>query len=333
MQIESDRVVGLLSFTAETDEEGEVLKAINSTIKFGRVLPYEGRGGVNHPNVPLDQHMWLRFSYDVGGKKFELLATTEESEKIVRQMRDALYYGGGGLIFVGYYIRNGKHFAQFAIGACRVCHKPVISRVECEWRYCDTCAEKCEHRYERGAVHGDGVDLGVGEFCGNCGRAKPKVEGEQEKPLYDHHIAAEQELGVRVFYQNLPGITPQMIKGLKEGTLKKVLVVEDNQEWSSLIRRGLGDKVLVVQAFTMEEAEAVFERHPDLAVILMDACVPGDKPNTMGLVRKMRKTFKGPIVAISNYDKYREELMRAGCDYEAEKDDVAKKVLELVGAA
>ena len=115
--------------------------------------------------------------------------------------------------------------------------------------------------------------------------------------------------------------------------MKKVLVVEDDQHWSGIIRRGFGDKVLVVQAFTVEEAETVFQENPDLAAILMDACVPGDDPNTMWLVKKMRKTFTGPIIAISSNTDYRKELIQSGCDHEAEKDQVVQKVLELVGAS
>lgn len=115
--------------------------------------------------------------------------------------------------------------------------------------------------------------------------------------------------------------------------MKKVLVVDDDKMWSGIIRRRLDGKVLVVQAFTTEEAEAIFKQDPDFAVILMDACVDGDMPDTMWLVRKMRETFKGPIIAISSSSDYRKELIRAGCDHESKKDEAAKKVLELVGAS
>ena len=62
----------------------------------------------------------------------------------------------------------------------------------------------------------------------------------------------------------------------------------------------------------------------------MDACVPGDWPNTMPLVRKIRQTFVGPIIANSSLLEYRKKLLEAGCDYECEKGEVAKKVLELI---
>ena len=115
--------------------------------------------------------------------------------------------------------------------------------------------------------------------------------------------------------------------------MNKVPVVEDVECLAFIIKQGLEGRVLVIQAFTIKEAEAAFKEHPDLAAILMDACVPGDKPNTMRLVEEMRKTFTGPIIAISSVADYRKELMEVGCDYEAEKTEAAQKVLGLVGAS
>lgn len=331
VHVEQDRPVGLITLTATTPEEEVVLQDLGAVAVFGQILGYGGRGSIAS-SAPYTEHMYLRFSYGEG-KEFTILATSEEDEKAVRQLRDAIYFGHGGFTFTGYSVRDGRPSADFTIAQCKVCNKPIISRVECEWLTCDACAAKCEHQYKRGATHGGGVDLGVGEFCGVCGRAKPKPEDEPEKPLYDHHIAAEEELGIQMIYENLPGMTPRMVKGFMEGTMKKVLVVEDDKRWSGIIRRGLGDKVLVAQAFTTKEAEDAFEQIPDFDVILMDACVPGDDPNTMWLVEKMRETFKGPIIAISSVPEYRQELIKAGADHEAEKTEVAAKVLELVGVS
>jgi CheY-like chemotaxis protein len=330
MHVEQDRAVGLLTFTAVTSEEETLLQDLGATTAFGQILKYKGRGSIT-PNASYGEHMWLQFSYGED-KKLELLATTEEDEKAVRQLRDAIYFGKGGLTFTGYFVRNGKPSVDFTIAQCKACHKSIISVIECEWLYCDACAAKCEHQYKRGATHGGGVDLKIGDFCSVCGRAKPEPKDEPEKPLYDHHIAVERELGIHVFYSNFPGITPHIMKGLVEGTIKKVLIVEDNPTYSHMIRRNLEDKVLIAQAFTTKEAEAIFQRNPDLAVILMDACVPGDNPNTMWLVKKMRETFTGPIIAISSVSDYRKKLMEAGCNYEAMKNQAAQKVLELIDA-
>jgi len=112
----------------------------------------------------------------------------------------------------------------------------------------------------------------------------------------------------------------------------KVLIVEDDKAWSELIRRGLGDKVLILFAHSLAEGEEVFRKNLDIDLIIMDACVPGDKPNAQFLVRDIRKTFTGPIIAMSSMPTYRKVLLAAGCDYEVEeKAQAAKKALELLG--
>lgn len=112
---------------------------------------------------------------------------------------------------------------------------------------------------------------------------------------------------------------------------RKVLVV-DNMDWvHRKFARELGEKVALLKALTLEEGEKLFGANPDICAIVMDACVPGDEPNSQWLVREIRKTFKGPIIAISSMASYREELLRAGCDHESEKDGLSKKLLEVLG--
>lgn len=116
-----------------------------------------------------------------------------------------------------------------------------------------------------------------------------------------------------------------------EGKLKKVLLVEDDSVWLEFIGRGLGDKVVLLLASTIEKAEKMFNEHPDINLIIMDACVPGDTPTTQPLIRKIRETFSGPMLAISSIGPYRKQLLAAGCDYECEKPGASKKALEILG--
>jgi len=110
------------------------------------------------------------------------------------------------------------------------------------------------------------------------------------------------------------------------------MIVEDSKAWSDIIKRGLGDKVSVFCAYNLIEGARIFEENPDMAVVIMDACVPGDEPNAQILVREIRKTFKGPMIAMSSMEKFRKVLLAAGCDYEVEeKSQAAEKVFELLG--
>lgn len=116
--------------------------------------------------------------------------------------------------------------------------------------------------------------------------------------------------------------------------MKKVLVVEDYEDIQELYRIELAGKaygkVDMISAFSIQEAKEHFACHPDVDLIVMDACLVGLKPNTLPLVKEMRKTFTGPMIAASASPEYRQQLVEAGCDYEAPKGDVPKKVIEIL---
>jgi len=114
-------------------------------------------------------------------------------------------------------------------------------------------------------------------------------------------------------------------------TPKKVLVVDDNESLQRSLKNVLSRHgIIVLSALTIGEAEELFSTNPDVNLIVMDACVPGDRPNTFSLVRKIRQKYAGPIIACSSLREYRRLLIEAGCDQEASKLDlpiVIKKIL------
>lgn len=112
---------------------------------------------------------------------------------------------------------------------------------------------------------------------------------------------------------------------------KKVLVVEDEEYLHGSWHRELGSQVVLVSALSIKEAEEKFAANPDIDAIVMDACVSGDSPTTPPLVRKLRETFTGPMIAISSLESYRWQLVQAGCDHESTKDSLPQKLLEVLG--
>ncbi len=119
--------------------------------------------------------------------------------------------------------------------------------------------------------------------------------------------------------------------------MKKVLAVEDEKMWHNVWRRQIefssrnGSGIILISAFSVEEAEEQFAANPDLDAIVMDACVPGRALTTPPLVRKFREIFKGPMVAISGDEEYQEMLLKAGCDHRASKEAVVQKLFEIFG--
>lgn len=112
----------------------------------------------------------------------------------------------------------------------------------------------------------------------------------------------------------------------------KVLIVEDDKKLQRLFCIWLEDYFEVLSAFTIQEAEELVTKHPDIAAVAMDGCVPGDELNTAPLTKKIRAGFSGPIIAISSVADYRLRLITAGCDYWCEKlelETILKKIFEV----
>ena len=112
--------------------------------------------------------------------------------------------------------------------------------------------------------------------------------------------------------------------------MKKILIVEDDTYYYNEWRLELEGMVVLIFASSIKEAEQQFTTNPDLSVIVMDACVPGDRPTTPPLVQKFRETFSGPMIAISGSEQYRNQLMQAGCDHKSTKEEMSAKVKEVL---
>ncbi|MBU2036992.1 response regulator [Patescibacteria group bacterium] len=112
----------------------------------------------------------------------------------------------------------------------------------------------------------------------------------------------------------------------------KILVVEDDSQWHRIYQRELGDLFEVIIAQTVEDGERLYAENPDVVLIIMDACVPGDEPTTLELTEKIRQTFIGPMIGASSMPDYRLALLKAGCDYSSDKGTAARKMAkELTG--
>jgi DNA-binding NarL/FixJ family response regulator len=110
----------------------------------------------------------------------------------------------------------------------------------------------------------------------------------------------------------------------------KILIVEDDEALQSCFELELQDSARILAAFSLQQARKQFAQNPDIAIIVMDACVPGNHPTALPLVREFREQFQGLIIAVSSIDHYRKELLAAGCDQECDKSDVGETVLRLL---
>lgn len=110
----------------------------------------------------------------------------------------------------------------------------------------------------------------------------------------------------------------------------KVLIVEDRRINQEIYAAELQGKVFLMQAMNLEDGQRLFMENPDVALIVMDACLSGDEPDSISLVKKIRETFSGPMIAASAAAEYRKLLLRAGCSHESPKCDVPDLVCKIL---
>ncbi|OGD67727.1 hypothetical protein A2442_04120 [Candidatus Campbellbacteria bacterium RIFOXYC2_FULL_35_25] len=117
---------------------------------------------------------------------------------------------------------------------------------------------------------------------------------------------------------------------------KTILVVEDHVIDFMMMKRmlvGRGD-VDVIRHETLEGCETIFfENLEAIDLVIMDACVPGDEPNSMPLIRKMKKSgFDKPIITASSKESYNQILLDAGATHNGKsKMGAVELALTLLG--
>lgn len=119
--------------------------------------------------------------------------------------------------------------------------------------------------------------------------------------------------------------------------MKKVLLVDDVVRYHGSIalqmNRLAPNAIQVIGAFSAEQASRIFAEHPDIDLIVMDGNL-GDESNTSDLVRTMRETFKGPIIANSGSPESNIKLVAAGCSHrtsDQSPDNIAGFILKILG--
>lgn len=88
--------------------------------------------------------------------------------------------------------------------------------------------------------------------------------------------------------------------------------------------------VTVAQAYTIAQAEALFEQHLEsLRGILLDGSIHYEL-DTLPLLERMRSRFQGPIIATSSHEDFRDQMVAAGCDADVEKTGAVDLLLRLI---
>jgi hypothetical protein len=210
MKIVRDAETATYTLVPVETEEEQILLSMIGVLNSGDKIRYAGMSRGDEKFCKINLHAGGRAEWkthktglasitkrvQVDSVKLVLCGTTEEDGHNANRLNGVCFYSGG-LIFLGTTEVDGKKAIITTGALCNLCGGQMIDQISCEWEICNACSAKCGHRYERGLVHGSRVDIGVGAYCGICGRGKPKAEGEQEMSLENHHLAAE-DFGITI---------------------------------------------------------------------------------------------------------------------------------------
>ncbi len=193
MKIQLDKIGGLYTFIPTSDHEIKVLSDLRKILKAGDRVAYAGRetddvidgrtymalhfyaGAIKTTKTIIYQKATVTWPDYVGGVQLILRGSEVEDKNLVCRIRDACYFGSAGIIFHSTMEIDNVTALRFTLMHCKHCGGNMTETLECEWGVCDVCANKCEHKFTRGFMHSEGIEI-INDviYCETCGRVRPK---------------------------------------------------------------------------------------------------------------------------------------------------------------
>lgn len=131
--------------------------------------------------------------------------------------------------------------------------------------------------------------------------------------------------------------TPKIIKREDLGKPKKVLLAAHEEITHRVWVRNLElrcpfGSISIIHAFSIEDAEKKRRENPDIAVIVVEACLSGNFQETIPFVEKLQQTFKGHLIFASNVMSYRHKIHKKIEHHQtASIHSIHQRVIEVLG--
>lgn len=224
MKLIRDEKAATFTLVPVEQSELDLFAQLLPQLKKGDTFTYGGReqdgeyckvhfhfGSTPKEKVTTSGSVTFHETVEEGGIHLVIAGSTDDDKGEVGYLRDSCYFGASSPIFLDTVEVDGVKAMVITLKLCKHCQAPMISLCSVEWSTCPACAEKCEHEYEQGLVHGGDAGSGaVGEFCTKCGRSRPRSKGERVKTDAENKVEVEQKLGIQWSYTNTP-LTPAQI--------------------------------------------------------------------------------------------------------------------------
>lgn len=177
MYIELHFKEGLVSMRPDDSKDYQIFDALQTLGEPGKALNYLGRE--SHPTT--GRTVYLNFNVGgtpeketdgvvtrtvyKGGADIALWASDDGDQDALDHIRNAVYFGENGLIYIGPYGEGRNRVLHFTLANCKHCGTNAVEMAAAQKSVCKACSEKCEHTY------------GPGIFAKSCGKcAWPREE-------------------------------------------------------------------------------------------------------------------------------------------------------------
>lgn len=127
-------------------------------------------------------------------------------------------------------------------------------------------------------------------------------------------------------------------KGRRMSSPRAILIIEDEAQIHRVFDRYFNNYGIEIRhAYTLEQGKREYLARPGMTLIAVDGLIPRSESDAISciqdtayLVRKIRETFHGPMVAMSSREEYNDDLRQAGCSHSAEKVEAPKLIKTLL---
>lgn len=120
----------------------------------------------------------------------------------------------------------------------------------------------------------------------------------------------------------------------KKNLYQKVLFIDDNKQTLETFQEGLKDTpIAVLFADSLDKARKMYADNKDVRMIFVGLCSDGFRLTIDTLVRELRASFEGPMIAVAKHWGERELLKEAGCNEECDSvEQLHNVVLNFLGS-
>lgn len=103
---------------------------------------------------------------------------------------------------------------------------------------------------------------------------------------------------------------------------RRLLIVNQNIALIEQWKKEMGVRFHVEGALSLEEAQYAIDQQPPFTLIAIESFEEEAVLHAVPFIRRLRLTYKRPIIAIAGSDKHQVQMIHAGCNASTRQDQL-----------